>query len=160
MEQQLSDDQSDYEKRYRIQTMAIGYQVSLGGFGVRGRFQYHKLTESDGLRLAPPEPGDALGHFGRCACGEVFYLGDRLQSWLSKAIKAARSTFTRSSAIGPDRSPYVGACHSQPLEFNLACEKCGTTLAVVLQGSYFTNDPVVAVTISLSMPPRTIHYTS
>jgi len=141
--------------------MAHGYQDSIGGFGVPGHFlSQHALTESDGLKSARPEQDNSLGDFGRCRCGEVFCLPDHLQSWLSKVIRLARSTYIRSSVIPADRRPYEGVCHSPPLEFNITCQKCGSTLAGVLQGSYFTNDPVVAVTISLSMPRKTIHYTS
>jgi len=142
--------------------LETGSRVILGGFGPRGPSQSrtHVVEESAGLRLEPPEQDEALGDFGTCRCGKAFYLADHLQRWLSKAIKAAQSTAT-ASLDGPKVPDLNGMVfHSRPLEFNITCTKCGTTLAGVLQGSSVTNQRAVAVTISLSMPQKTIHYSS
>jgi len=142
----------------------IGFQNTLGGSGVPGRFHslqdHHVLTVSDGLRLARAAPQNSLGDSGTCPCGTAFYLGDHLQSWLSKAIRAAVNTYI-ASWVGPETSkPASGVFHSQPLECNITCQKCGSTLAVVLQGSYSMSPPAAAVTISLSTPQKTILYPS
>jgi len=125
-----------------------------GNSGVHGRFLYHGdqvIEVSDGLRLARPMPGDSLGDCGTCLCGRVFCLPPHFQLWLSKAIAAAASTSIVSLAGPKTAVPGVpGMYHSPPLEFSITCMKCGTGLAVVLQGSYGTAQPVAAVTISVS----------
>jgi len=144
------------------QQLETGSRVILGGFGPRGpsQFRTHVVEESVGLRLAPQEHDEALGDFGRCRCGQAFYLADHLQRWLSKAINQAQSTAT-ASLDGPQLPNRQGMVyHSRPMECNITCTKCGITLAVVLQGSSVTNPRAVAVTISLSMPQKTIHYSS
>jgi len=143
--------------------MENGYQDSLGGFGVPGHsLSHHVITVSDGLRSAKPEQDDALAYFGRCRCEEVFCLPDHFQSWLSRAIRLARNTYIASS--GGEKMtlahPDIGVFHSPPLEFNIACLKCGDTLAVVLQGLWSTKPPGVAVTMSVSTPLKTIVYRS
>jgi len=143
--------------------MANGYQPTIGGFGVPGHFpSHHVLTESDGLKSALPERGDALGDSGICRCGEVFCLPPHLQLWLSKAIRLARSTYIASLAGGRVTltNREMGIYRSPPLEFNIACMKCGDTLAVVLQGLWSIKPPGAAVSISVSTPQKTIVYTS
>jgi len=141
-----------------------GFQTSLGNSGVPGRFHsqpnHHVLTVSDGLRLARPAQLNSLGDSGTCRCGVAFYLGDHLQLWLSKAIRAAVNTYIASWVGHGTAKPDGGVFHSQPLECNITCQKCGSTLAVVLQGSYSMSPPAAAVTISLSTPQKTIHYPS